>query len=113
MLRFMCKPGEQTPEIAAANAHGFLRRPQGKYQCAPITSIRLDGNEAIFALQLRMGWVVSVDREYLAAARMQHLPGRTSAGPTTTTYLSTMGTSRCCRIVVQDGPYSKRQLNER
>ncbi len=47
VLRFMCEPGEQTPEMAAANARRFLRRPTGKYSCAPATSMRLDGHEAI------------------------------------------------------------------
>ncbi len=81
VLRFMCKPGEQTPEIAAANAHGFLRRPQGKYECAPITSIRLDGNEAILFCSCGWGgscqWTVNI----LQPRACSIFPGGPPAGP--------------------------------
>lgn len=54
VLRFQCAPGEQTPEMAAVNAHAFLRQPQGEHNCIPGTSIRLDSHEAI--LECGCGW---------------------------------------------------------
>jgi hypothetical protein len=54
VLRFQCELGEQTPEMAAANAQAFLRQPQGEHSCIPGTSIKLDSHEAI--LECGCGW---------------------------------------------------------
>ena len=81
VLRFMCEPGEQTPETAAANAHAFLSHHQGKYDCAPVTSIRLDGNEAILFCSCGWGgscqWTVYI----LQPRACSIFPGGPPAGP--------------------------------
>lgn len=81
VLRFMCEPGEQTPEMVAANAHAFLRHPTGKYDCAPATSMRLDRNEAILECSCGWGgscqWTLSI----LQPRACSIFPGGPPAGP--------------------------------